>query len=92
MTGPGEMFMLAEPTILVDEYESMLAETFKIGTPLRQPTLLVTFAGRVNNGTDRMTVTVAMQPETAAALVGHLLDELDTFAKSRNTDQEGTAT
>lgn len=85
---PGEMFFIADPTILVDEYESIIADVSKIGAPSQGPTYLLTFAGKLNNKDKRSTVTVALPVESAFELTQAILDGLELLMKAnKNVDE-----
>jgi hypothetical protein len=77
---PGEWF--ADNTILADEYESVLGDVFKIGSPEHRPEYLFTFRGKVNNKDEQGSFTVALTLEAAWRLVGDVLTGLDLFKKA----------
>lgn len=78
---PGEWFMVAEPTILVREYETVLGDAYKIGAQTHHLACLMTFTGKVNNKDEEATTTVAMSPEDAFMFVGQILDGLELLKK-----------
>lgn len=81
---PGEMFMVADRTLLVDEYESVLAMVSKIGTTDNdRVAYFFTFTGRVNNTTETEAVTVAMSPEDANDLLGDILNGLELLVAAQ---------
>jgi hypothetical protein len=86
--GPGEVFMVADRTILVDERESVLAELSKIGvSDDQQVGYLFTFTGRVNNTDEVSSVTVAMSPQDALALTEDILNGLELLSKAQRGEQ-----
>lgn len=82
---PGEMFLVADRTILIDKYESILADLFKIGAAEHEVGYLFTFTGRINgtNGEQEDSVTVAMSPQDAWNFVGDVLNGLELLTKKR---------
>ncbi len=74
---PGELFLVADRMILVEEWESILADVSKIGGGNSRPAYLLTFTGKVNNRDEQDQVTVAMDLESAWSLVGQILDGLE---------------
>lgn len=87
---PGELFMVADRMILVDEYESVLGDMFKIGSPEHQGAYIFTFSGKVNNRDDRDQVTVAMDLQSAWELVGHMLNGFELLKEVKEIkDEEG---
>lgn len=74
---PGEMMLVADRTILVEEYESVLGDAFKIGSTDHELSYFITFSGRVNNSTESDSVTVAIPPVEAAVLVVDILHGLE---------------
>lgn len=83
---PGEMFLVADPTILASEYESVLGAVSKIGaTDSDRIAYFFTFTGKVNNRDEEMTVTVALDPMDAWRLTGDVLSGLELLGKSGGT-------
>ena len=78
---PGEVFMIADRTILVDERESVLGDVAKIGAPEHRLAYLFTFTGRVNNTDETDSVTVAMSPLDAHELMSDILTGLELLAE-----------
>ena len=86
---PGEVFMVADRTILVREYESVLANLSLIDGSNEQTAYLMTFTGRVNKTQDEDSVTISMSPEDTYVLVSDLLNGLELLsqmAKDQNND------
>jgi len=79
---PGEYFLVADRTILVNEHESVLGDAVKIGRPESEPTYFFTFKGRINNSTERDAVTVALPLISAWELVQNILDGLELFKEA----------
>lgn len=82
---PGEWFMVADPTVLVEEFESIIGNVAKIGGEPRTA-YLFTFTGKRNNHDERMTVTVAMDLQAAWDLVGQVLAGLELVAAVQRGD------
>ena len=74
---PGELFLVADRMILVEEWESILGDVSKIGGGNSRAAYLFTFTGKVNNRDEQDQVTVAMDPESAWSLVGQILNGLE---------------
>lgn len=86
---PGEMFLVADRTILVDERESVLAAVSKIGTTDNDRiAYFFTFTGRVNNTDETDTVTVALSPEDANELVADILHGLELLIRAQTGETE----
>lgn len=86
----GELFTIADPTILVSTYESVLAKVARIGDPAgARPAYLFTFTGKVNNRDEDMTVTVAMSPEDAFQLTTDVLNGLELLTGRRARPRGG---
>jgi hypothetical protein len=87
---PGEWFLVADKTILVREYESVLGAVSKIGTRDNDRiAYLFTFTGKVNNEAKINSVTVAMSPEDAFALASRILDGLQSLLDAQKEDGNG---
>lgn len=82
---PGEWFMVAENTILADEFESVLGDVAKIGSPESRLEYLFTFRGKVNNKDEQGSFTVAMSPQAAWNLVGNILTGLELLKKAHES-------
>jgi hypothetical protein len=66
----GEMFWIADHTILVDHTEVIATMAFKFGEAGTQPAIFLTFLGRINNsGGEPDSVTVAISAHDAPHLV-----------------------
>lgn len=81
---PGELFLIADRTILVDEYESILGDVSKIGNSDSRVAYLFTFTGKVNNRDERDQVTVAMDLKAAWELVGDLLHGFELLKEAND--------
>lgn len=79
---PGELFMVADRTILVREYESVLGDVTKIGESTSEVAYFFTFTGRLNHTDQVESVTVAMSPEDAFALSGNILTGLELLVEA----------
>lgn len=66
---PGEMFFVAENTILVHEWESLVTKPIKFGEIREGVYFLTTFKGKVNNKDELGAVTVAMDITSVMALI-----------------------
>lgn len=87
---PGQMFMVADRTILVTSRESVLAAGSKLGTSdSDQIAYFFTFTGRVNNTDDTESVTVALSPQDANELVGDILAGLDVLLAAQRDTRGG---
>lgn len=86
---PGELFMVADRTILVREYESVLGDVTKIGATSSDIAYFFTFTGRVNHTDDIESVTVAMSPEDAFALTGQILAGLELLISANRNGGQG---
>jgi hypothetical protein len=84
---PGEMFMVADPTILVAEYESVLGDVSKIGSNDSRIAYFFTFTGKVNNKDEQATLTVAMDPMDAWRLTDDVLRGLELLAAAQKRGQ-----
>lgn len=79
---PGEWFLIADPTVLVDEWESIIGDVQKIGADESRAAYLFTFTGKRNNHDEQMTVTVAMDIRGAFDLAGQILDGLELLKRA----------
>ncbi|HEX3639923.1 MAG TPA: hypothetical protein VHV10_01390 [Ktedonobacteraceae bacterium] len=84
---PDEWFAIADPTILAEEYESVIGDMWKIGQPKHGPAYLFTFRGKLNNKDEQAAFTVALSLQAAWELVGNILDGLELF-KQANEGKE----
>lgn len=85
---PGEYFMMADNTILVDHYESILADVCKIGSDKHELAYLFTFIGKINHKQEHGSVTVAIPLRDAFNLVSNVLDGLEMLKKAAERDEE----
>jgi len=79
---PGEWFLVAEPTLLVHEWETVLGDAVKIGAQESRPIYLFTFQGKINNKDETGVFTIAMPLMSAWDLVGQILDGLELYQKA----------
>jgi hypothetical protein len=80
----GEMFMVSDRLMLVEQMESIGVDGLTIGREGREPAVHVTFSGRINKSVEQSDVTVALSPRDALELVNMLLHTLDAFTGGRN--------
>lgn len=80
---PGEPFLVADRMLFVYEYESVLADIAKFDGENARTAYMFTFKGKINNSDEMGEVTVAMSPEDAFTLTGHVLDGLELLARQR---------
>lgn len=90
----GEWFLVADPMILVREYESVLGFIGKIGTNDNDRiAYMFSFTGKLNNEARTKTVTVAMSPEDAFNLCTHILNGMDMLLEAqRRAEEDGERT
>ena len=86
---PGELFMVADDLILVSEYETIVADTFKIGKPEHRIGVFFTFKGRQNNSDIEREFTIAMSPMDTWELAGKLLDQVEFIQKLHKKELDG---
>lgn len=84
---PGELFMVADRSILVQEYESVLGDVAKIGASESRVAYLLTFTGRINNSDEPASVTVILPPEDAFALAGNIIDGIGLLVEANKRAQ-----
>ena len=84
---PGEMFMVADRTILVSEYESVLGQVSKIGVDEDRIAYFFTFWGRVNKSDEVTEVTVAMSPHDSFELTNDILNGLELLNKLQSEER-----
>lgn len=84
---PGELFMVADRSILVEEYESVLGDVAKIGGDQSRVAYLLTFTGRINNSDEVDSVTVILPPEDAFALAGNIIDGIGLLVEANKRAQ-----
>lgn len=86
---PGEMLWVADKTILVTEYESVLGDTHKLGSANHQVVYMITFRGRINNSEEVDEVTVSLSPEDANNLCGNIINGLELLLKIKQNKDNG---
>lgn len=79
---PGEWFSVANRTIIVENYESVLGDVIQLGTDYREAVYMFTFTGRVNHTKETDSVTVALPIKDAFNLMGDILHGLELFKKA----------
>jgi hypothetical protein len=82
---PGEWLMVADRTILVEQYESVLGDTIKLGTDLHQGMYFFTFTGRINRSTETDSVTVAIPLKEAWDLFTDVLNGFELLRKANES-------
>lgn len=78
---PGDYFLVADRTILVDKYTSVLAVASKIGGSKGEIAYLFTFEGKLNNKDERDTVTIAIPIEHILEMTDGMLCGLENLQK-----------
>ena len=81
---PGELFLIADRTILVDEYESIIGDMFKMGKDRHEVGYLFTFKGKINNKDEYGEVTVCMPVKDAWNLFNDVLKGLELLRDANN--------
>lgn len=87
---PGEWFLVAPRTILVNEYESVLGAVSKLGGENNRLAYFFTFSGKVNNEARMDAVTVAMSPEDAFELANMILNGIQLLVDQEKGESDGS--
>lgn len=82
---PGEMFAVSDQVVLVEEYETIIGRTSKLGSQEEdQIAYMFTFKGKLNNQDAEGDFTVAMSPVDAFHLADAILKGIELLQSRQN--------